>query len=159
MLNDVTIMGRLVRNPELRYTQNQTPVASFTLACERDRKNENGERETDYIDCSAWKQTAKFIDAHFAKGTLAIVRGRLQIRKWTGKDGNNRTAPEIIVADIYFGESKRRIDTEERPPMPTDADAPPEVDMEQKQRDLAELAIYGNVNFVDVDDGDGSLPF
>lgn len=106
MLNHITLAGRLVRNPELRRTQNGTAVASFTLACERDFKNESGDREVDFIDCVAWRKTAELVSGYFAKGRMAIVSGRMQIRGWTDKDGNRRKSAEILVDNIYFGDSK-----------------------------------------------------
>ena len=109
MLNHITIMGRLTRDPELRYTQTQTPVASFTLAVDRDFvSKDGGERQTDFIDCVAWRSTAEFISKYFAKGSLAVVAGRLQLRDWVDKEGNKRRNAEVIVENIYFGESKRR---------------------------------------------------
>lgn len=106
MLNHITMAGRLVRNPELRRTQNGTAVASFTLACERDFKDENGDREVDFIDCVAWRKTAELVSGYFTKGRMAIVSGRMQIRGWTDKNGNNRKTAEILVDSIYFGDSK-----------------------------------------------------
>lgn len=106
MLNHITMAGRLVRNPELRRTQNGTAVASFTLACERDFKNESGDREVDFIDCVAWRKTAELVSGYFTKGRMAIVSGRMQIRGWTDKDGNRRKSAEILVDNIYFGDSK-----------------------------------------------------
>ena len=103
MLNRIVAMGRLTRDVELRYTQNQTPVASFTIACDRDL----GEKQTDFLDCVAWKKTAEFVNNYFRKGSMAIVSGRLQIRDWTDKDGNKRKAAEIVADSVYFGESKR----------------------------------------------------
>ena len=111
MLNHITIMGRLVRDPELRYTQSQTPVASFTLAVDRDfASRDGGERQTDFIDCVAWRQTGEFVSKYFQKGSMAVVAGRLQIRDWTDRDGNKRRSAEVVVENIYFGESKRRED-------------------------------------------------
>lgn len=106
MLNHITLAGRLVRDPELRRTQNGTAVASFTLACERDFKSENGDREVDFIDCVAWRKTAELAASYFTKGRMAIVSGRMQIRGWTDKDGNRRKSAEILVDNIYFGDSK-----------------------------------------------------
>lgn len=106
MLNHITLAGRLVKNPELRRTQNGTAVASFTLACERDFKNESGDREVDFIDCVAWRKTAELVSGYFTKGRMAIVSGRMQIRGWTDKDGNRRKSAEILVDNIYFGDSK-----------------------------------------------------
>ena len=106
MLNKVFIMGRLARDPELRRTQNGTAVASFTLAVDRDYKAASGDRETDWIDCVAWRQTADFVSRYFAKGRMAVVEGRLQLRDWTDKDGNKRRSTEVLVENIYFGDSK-----------------------------------------------------
>ena len=111
MLNHITIMGRLTRDPELRYTQSQTPVASFTLAVDRDfASRDGGERQTDFIDCVAWRQTGEFVSKYFTKGSMAVVAGRLQIRDWTDRDGNKRRTAEVVAENVYFGESKRRED-------------------------------------------------
>lgn len=104
MLNTITIMGRLTRDPELRYTQSNTPVASFTLAVDRDF----GDKQTDFIDCVAWRGTGEFVDRYFSKGSMAIVSGRLQIRNWTDDNGNKRRNAEVVAEHVYFGESKRR---------------------------------------------------
>ena len=106
MLNKVFIMGRLARDPELRRTQNGTAVASFTLAVDRDYKGASGERETDWIDCVAWRQAGEFVSRYFTKGRMAVVEGKLQIRDWTDKDGNKRRNTEVLVENIYFGDSK-----------------------------------------------------
>ena len=106
MLNHITLMGRLVRDPELRHTGSNIPVASFTLAVDRDRKNESGEKETDFVDIVAWRNTADFVSKYFTKGRLAVVSGRLQMRKWTDKDGNKRTSAEVVAENVYFGDSK-----------------------------------------------------
>lgn len=108
MLNRIVIMGRLTRDPELRRTQNGTAVTSFSLAVERDFKNrESGEKATDFIDVVAWRQSAEFVCQYFGKGRMAIVEGRLQIRDWKDKDGNNRHSAEVVADNIYFGDSKR----------------------------------------------------
>ena len=108
MLNHITIMGRLTRDPELRRTGSGVAVASFTLAVDRDfGKNENGERETDFIDCVAWRQTGEFVSKYFTKGRMAVVAGRLQIRSWNDKDGNKRRTAEVVADNVYFGDSKR----------------------------------------------------
>ena len=108
MLNHITIMGRLTRDPELRRTGSGVAVASFTVAVDRDfGKNESGERETDFIDCVAWRQTGEFVSKYFTKGSMAVVSGRLQIRGWTDKDGNKRRSAEVVADNVYFGESKR----------------------------------------------------
>lgn len=106
MLNHIAIMGRLVRDPELRHTTTGTEVANFTLAVDRDYKGPDG-READFIDCVAWRNTAKFVEQFFTKGRMAIVSGRLQIRAFTDKNGNKRTAAEVVADDVYFGDSKR----------------------------------------------------
>ena len=108
MLNHITIMGRLTRDPELRRTGSGIAVTSFTLAVDRDfGKNENGERETDFIDCVAWRQTGEFVSKYFTKGRMAVVSGRLQIRSWNDKDGNKRRTAEVVADNVYFGDSKR----------------------------------------------------
>lgn len=108
MLNKIVIMGRLTRDPELRHTQSGTSVASFTIACERDFKDkQTGERTTDFIDIVAWRSTAEFVSRFFAKGRMAVVEGRLQIRDWTDKEGNKRKSAEILADSIYFGDSKK----------------------------------------------------
>ena len=108
MLNKIFLMGRLTRDPELRRTQTGTPVASFSLAVDRDFKDKStGERSTDFIDVVAWRQTAEFVSRYFTKGRMAVVEGRLQIRDWTDKDGNKRRSAEVMAENIYFGDSKR----------------------------------------------------
>ena len=110
MLNRVIIMGRLTRDPELRHTQSGAAVSSFTLAVDRDFKSHSGERETDFVNCTAWKSVAEFTARYFSRGRMAIVEGRLQSRKYTDKDGNNRTAYEVVASSVYFGDSKRDSD-------------------------------------------------
>lgn len=107
MLNKIVIMGRLARDPELRRTQSGIAVTSFRIACDRDFKSQNGEKGTDWIDIVAWRNTAEFVSKYFAKGRMAIVEGRLQTREWTDKDGNKRTAVEVVADNVYFGDSKR----------------------------------------------------
>ncbi len=108
MLNHITIMGRLVRDPELRRTGSGVAVTSFTLAVDRDFSGrDGGERETDFIDCVAWRQSGEFVSKYFAKGSMAVVSGRLQIRSWTDKEGNKRRSAEVVADNVYFGESKR----------------------------------------------------
>ena len=110
MLNQIAIMGRLTRDPELRYTQNQTPVCSFRIACDRDfpRSKDTNEHDTDFIDVVAWRGTAEFVSKYFIKGRMAIIRGRLQMREWTDKDNNKRVSAEIVADDVYFGDSKMK---------------------------------------------------
>ena len=108
MLNHIVIMGRLVRDPELRRTGSGVAVASFRVAVDRDfAPKDGGERKADFIDCVAWRQTGEFISKYFAKGRMIIVDGRLEMRDWTDKEGNKRTSAEIVVANAYFGDSKR----------------------------------------------------
>ena len=107
MLNKIILMGRLTRDPELRRTQSGTAVTSFSLAVERDYKSQSGEKETDFIDIVAWRNTADFVSKYFTKGRMAIVKGRLQIRDWTDKDGGKRRSAEVIADNVYFGDSKR----------------------------------------------------
>ena len=108
MLNHITLMGRLVRDPELRRTGSGVAVASFCVAVDRDfAPKDGGERKADFIDCVAWRQTGEFISKYFSKGRMIIVDGRLEMRDWTDKDGNKRTSAEIVVANAYFGDSKR----------------------------------------------------
>ena len=108
MLNHITIMGRLTRDPELRRTGSGIAVASFTVAVDRDfGGRDGGERETDFIDCVAWRQTGEFVSKYFTKGSMIVVSGRLQIRNWNDKDGNKRRSAEVVADNCYFGESKR----------------------------------------------------
>ncbi len=108
MLNHIVIMGRLTRDPELRRTTSGIAVASFTLAVDRDfGSKDGGERETDFIDCVAWRQTGEFVSKYLAKGRMAVVSGRLQIRNWTDKEGNKRRSAEVVADNVYFGEGKR----------------------------------------------------
>ncbi len=107
MLNHITLMGRLVRDPELRRTQNGTPVASFTIAVDRDFGSKDGDKQTDFIDIVAWRNTAEFVSRYFTKGRMAVVSGRLQIRDWTDRDGGKRRSAEVVADNVYFGDSKR----------------------------------------------------
>ena len=112
MLNHITIMGRLTRDPELRRTGSGIAVASFTVAVDRDFSGrDGGERETDFIDCVAWRQTGEFVSKYFTKGSMIVVSGRLQIRNWTDKEGNKRRTAEVVADNVYFGESRRSADS------------------------------------------------
>lgn len=139
MLNTITIMGRFTKEPELRYTQSQTPVVSFTVACDRDYSNDNEGRKTDFIDCVAWRHTAEFVSNYFHKGSMAAVHGRLQIRDWKDQNGNNRRSAEILVESIYFGESKR--------------------DMTEKMNTGSYEEYGAQGDFEELSDNDGELPF
>ena len=146
MLNHIVIMGRLTRDPELRYTQTQTPVASFTLAVDRDFGGRDGqERQTDFIDCVAWRSTAEFISKYFSKGSMAVVSGRLQIRDWQDKDGNKRRSAEVVVDNIYFGESKRR-------------EAEPSQAYSYAQSSQGTQS-FSSPGFTELSDDEGDLPF
>ena len=150
MLNHITIMGRLTRDPEIRYTQSQTPVTSFTLAVDRyfDGRD-GGEKQTDFIDCVAWRQTAEFVSKYFTKGSMAVVSGRLQIRDWTDRDGGKRRNAEVVVDNIYFGESKRREGGEMR------SDSRPAY---QSSNEGVSPGM-GASAFSELGDDDGELPF
>lgn len=134
MLNQCTVMGRLTRDPELRRTQAGIPVVSFNLAVERDIPNrETGERDVDYIDVVAWRQTAEFVSKYFSKGRMAVASGRLQMRQWSDDQGNKRTKLEIKANNVYFGDSKRKGAPDEAP----DPAAP--ADFEMLEDDDSEL--------------------
>lgn len=135
MLNHIVLMGRLTKDPELRYTQNNVPVASFRLAVERDYVPKGQERETDFIDVVAWRATGEFVKKYFLKGNMMVVSGRLQMREYTDRNGNERTAAEVVADNVYFGE-KRNVEkrTTTAPDIPSG-------------------------NFADLNDDDGDLPF
>ena len=107
MLNRIIVMGRMTHDPELRRTNSGNAVTSFTVAVDRDFKSQSGEKETDFIDVVAWRNTAEFVSKYFSKGRMAVVEGRLQLRDWTDKDGNKRRTAEIVADSVYFGDSKR----------------------------------------------------
>lgn len=111
MLNHITIMGRLTRDPELRRTNSGIAVTSFTLAVDRDIAPQGQEKETDFIDCVAWRNTAEFVNSYFSKGRMAVVTGRLQIRSWKDKDGNNRRTAEVVADSVYFADSNKKEDS------------------------------------------------
>lgn len=129
----------MVRDPELRRTNVGDPVTSFTVAVDRDFINKtSNEKETDFIDCVAWKQTAEFVEKYFSKGRMAIVSGRLQIRNWTDKDGNKRRTAEIVADHVYFGDSKQT-DSGYSAPANTAPTAAPAHDFEMLDDDGAQL--------------------
>lgn len=120
MLNTITVMGRIVKDPELRYTQSQTPVTTFAIACERD-----GDRtKVDFLDIVAWKGTAEFITKYFSKGSLITILGRLQVRDWNDKDDNKRRSSEIIADKVYFGDSKKIVESNEFTEINNDLEMP-----------------------------------
>ena len=152
MLNHITIMGRLTRDPELRYTQSQTPVASFSLAVDRDfGSRDGGEKQTDFIDCVAWRSTAEFVSKYFQKGSMAVVSGRLQIRDWTDREGGKRRSAEVVIDNIYFGESRRRESSEG-----SSYDSRSSYSSYEAPRSASPAP---SSPFSDLDDGDGELPF
>ena len=157
MLNHITIMGRLTRDPELRYTQSQTPVASFTLAVDPDFGNrDGGEKQTDFIDCVAWRQTAEFVSKYFTKGRMAVVSGRLQIRDWTDREGGKRRSAEVVVDNVYFGDSRR--DNNDSGNYGGNSYGSSYGDSSRSYSAPASSAPSANT-FAELDDGDGELPF
>lgn len=141
MLNKIIVMGRMVRDPELRRTGSGTAVTSFSLAVDRDFKDQNGDKETDFIDIVAWRNTAEFVSKYFTKGRMAVVEGRLQIRDWTDKDGGKRRTAEVVAENVYFADSKH-----ETQQTPNQAD------------NMASLA--GRMSgFAPIEEEDGELPF
>lgn len=136
MLNRITVMGRLTADPELKTTTSGASVTSFTIACDRDFKNGSGEKETDFIEVVAFRNTAEFICKYFAKGRMAVVSGRLQIRNYTDKDGNKRKAAEIVSDAVYFGDSKV---IEENAKAPYNANLPPYSQNQQGNADFTEV--------------------
>ena len=142
MLNKILIMGRLTRDPELRHTQHGTAVAAFTLAVERDFKEQGSDkRATDFIDCVAWRAGADFVSRYFTKGRMTVVEGRLQMRDWTDKDGNKRRSAEVVADNIYFGDSKA---------------AAKQSEGNANERDIPPAP---QQSFEAMDDDDGELPF
>lgn len=107
MLNHIVIMGRLTRDPELRRTGSGIAVVNFSVAVERDFKTDSGEKETDFIDCVAWRKTGEFVNKYFKRGSMIVCAGRLQIRSWTDNDGNKRKSAEVVADSCYFGDSKK----------------------------------------------------
>lgn len=140
MLNHIDLMGRLVRDPELRRTQAGKAVASFRVACDRDYAPQGGERETDFIDVVAWGNTGEFVSKYFSKGRMAVVSGRLQMRNWTDKDGNKRISAEVVADSVYFGDSK-----------PQGGSAPASVG--------DSVPVCAGGDFAEITDDDEGLPF
>jgi len=164
MLNHITLMGRLTRDPELRYTQSNTPVASFTLAVDRDFGGRDGaEKQTDFIDIVAWRQTAEFVSKYFTKGSMVVVSGRLQIRDWQDKEGNKRRNAEVVAENVYFGEGKKNREG--------GGDYTPSYNNSSPRAASAPSQSYGGYDsapsrpsssasaFSELDDDDGELPF
>ncbi len=157
MLNHIVIMGRLTRDPELRYTQSQVPVASFSVAVDRDY-GRNEEKQTDFIDCVAWRSTGEFVSKYFQKGSMAVVSGRLQIRDWMDKDGNKRRSAEVVADNVYFGESKRR-EGESRDSYGSRDNYAARDSYGQRDRQESAPRQPAPSAFAELDDGDGELPF
>ena len=134
-------MGRLTRDPELRRTGSGTAVTSFSLACDRDFKSQSGEKETDFIEVVAWKNTAEFVSKYFSKGRMAVVEGRLQIRDWTDKAGNKRTTAEVVADNVYFADSKRSESNE------------------NQKENFNALSGRLSDDFVPISEEDGEIPF
>jgi len=148
-MNQIVIMGRLTRDPELRHTPNGIAVASFSLAVDRGfAPKDGGERQTDFIDVVAWRNTAEFVSKYFIKGQMAVVTGRLQIRDWNDKDGNKRRSAEVVAENVYFTESKKSREASLGRPVETRDDYSQGFSTPVESSDFAEL---------DMDDGD--LPF
>jgi len=164
MLNHIVIMGRLTRDPELRTTQAGVSVTSFTVAVDRDfGGRDGGERQTDVIDCVAWRQTGEFVSKYFHKGSMIVVSGRLQSRKWQDRDGNNRTNWEINADNVYFGESRASANS--------NGGSYSRDDSSYSNNSYSNSGSYGAYDggrqssapaasaFSELDDGDGELPF
>lgn len=170
MLNTITLMGRLTRDPELRYTQNQTAVTSFSLAVDRDY-GKGEDKQTDFIDIVAWRHTGEFVSKYFQKGSMAVVQGRLQVRDWTDKEGNKRRTAEVVAENVYFGESKRRDGGSERSEYRSEYRSEPRNEPSYQDRGGYQEAkpSYNDrsynerparsSSFAELDDGDGELPF
>ena len=148
MLNKIVIMGRMTKDPELRRTQTGTPVTSFTLAVDRDHKAADGSRETDFIECVAWRGTAEFVAKYFGKGRMAVVEGKLQLRSWTDKDGKKRRTAEVQADNVYFADSKRE-------DMQTGSWAPAGADYQHTYT----TTTASTADFEEIEDDDGDLPF
>ena len=147
MLNHIVLMGRLTRDPELRHTQSGTAVASFSLAVDRDyASRDGGERQTDFIDCVAWRSTAEFVSKYFSKGRMVVVSGRLQIRDWTANDGSKRRSAEVVADNVYFGDSKKD-GASTQSYVPADSFT------------AGYTAPVTSSDFAELDDDDGDLPF
>ena len=137
MLNHIVLMGRLTKDPELRRTTSGVPVSTFRIAVDRDFSGNGGEKQADFVDIVAWRNTAEFVSKHFSKGRMAVVSGRLQMREWTDKEGHRRINAEVVADNVYFGDSKKS---------EGGGDYEPPQDVPQD-------------NFQDVSDDDGDLPF
>ena len=156
MLNKIILMGRLTRDPELRRTQSGTAVTSFSIACDRDFKSPSGEKETDFIDVVAWRNTAEFVSKYFAKGRMAVVEGRLQIRDWTDREGGKRRSAEVVADNVYFGDSKRDSGGEYGG---SSYGAPPAYGTPASSGRAPAAGFGGGSDFAEIGEEDGELPF
>ena len=161
MLNHITIMGRLVRDPELRRTGSGIAVANFTVAVDRDfSSKDGGEKETDFIDCVAWRQAGEFVSKYFTKGRMIAVSGRLQIRSWNDKDGNKRKTAEVVADNCYFGDSKKDSDSQGSYNAPGGySGAYPETEAMLNKYGATGVPVAPGNDFAMLDDDDGQLPF
>lgn len=166
MLNHITIMGRLVRDPELRRTGSGIAVASFTVAVDRDfADKQTGEKETDFIDCVAWRQTGEFVSKFFTKGKLIVVSGRLQIRNWTDNEGAKRRSAEVVADNCYFAESKKDSSGGQQGGYNNGFNAPTQQSYGGEYAETENMLkqygvnIPGGDNFALLDDDDATLPF
>ncbi len=163
MLNHIVIMGRLTRDPEVRATGSGITVCNFSVAVDRDfTGKEGGEKETDFIDCVAWRKTAEFVTKYFTKGSMIVVSGRLQIRSWTDNDGNKRRTAEVVADSVYFGESKRSAGEDSNPAPASFAPkagpgADPFADTKEKLRSYGVTVDAAGYSLLDGDDA--QLPF
>ena len=156
MLNHIVLMGRLTKDPELRYTGSNVPVASFRLAVDRDFGNrETGEKQADFIDVVAWRQTGEFVSKYFTKGRMAVVSGRLQMRDWQDRDGNKRTSYEVVADNVYFGDSNKGGRDDAAPAPRSEGSGT----YRAPTRDSFESARAKASAFQEIDEADGYLPF
>ena len=166
MLNKAILMGRLTRDPELKYTQGNLPVVQFTIAVERNYSGNGGERQTDFINVVAWRRQAEFVSQWFTKGMMAIVVGIIQSRSWQDKNGNNRTSIEVVADEVQFGESKRSREANDgyqgsydnnsyHGSYPNAYAAPQQASRPAPSFDMP----AGNSDFSEISDDDGKVPF
>ena len=164
MLNKVVLMGRLTRDPELRYTQSNIAVVSFSLAVDRSYKAKGEQPTTDFIDIVAWRSTAEFVSKWFAKGRMMVVVGSLQVRNWQDKDGNNRKSAEVVADEVYFGDSKRSDSDDSRFASQPQGGSPFGAQSERSfsDRSAGDSSFSGGLpasDFEEISDDDDELPF
>lgn len=151
MLNKAILMGRLVADPELRQTPNGVAVVSFRIAVDRNYSGKTGERQTDFIDIVAWRQSAEFVSRYFTKGKMIIVDGSIQSRSYEDKTGNKRTAVEVVADNVMFGESKSGGGGGASYQTPAPTNAPPEPAVSYSSGDAGD--------FSEMPDDSDDLPF